>query len=148
MAVLRLRDHACRICRISLEIQPLRFASFAWLLLVVLALPVAAVTIDGNIEPGEWKGARHITDFRQTQPLTGKPAIYPIQAWILATPKGLAVAMRVSQPPGVPRTEQHVEHDFREQVDRVNVDVDFTGSGRTGYNFTVASTDDRRQHDR
>ncbi|HEX5354293.1 MAG TPA: DUF5916 domain-containing protein [Rhodanobacteraceae bacterium] len=118
----------------------MRFAPFAWSLLAAFALPAAAVTIDGHIQPGEWQGARHITDFRQTQPLTGKPAIYPVQAWILATPKGLAVAMRVSQPPGVPRTEQHVQHDFREEVDRVNIDVDFTGSGRTGYNFTVAST--------
>ena len=48
--------------------------------------PALAVTIDGRIAPGEWRDARHVTDFRQTQPLTGKPAEYPVQAWVLATP--------------------------------------------------------------
>ncbi len=109
-------------------------------LLFVIAAPACAVTIDGTIDPAEWKDARHITDFRQTQPLTGKPAQYPVDAWVLATPDGLAVAIRVSQPPGVARTEQRVQRDFRDNVDRVNVNVDFNGDGRTGYNFAVAST--------
>jgi len=108
--------------------------------LALFAVPAFAVTIDGHIDPAEWQGAQHITDFRQTQPLTGKPATYPVEAWVLATPKGLAVAARVTQPPGVTRTRQRVQRDFQDQVDRVNVDVDFNGDGRTGYNFTVAST--------
>jgi hypothetical protein len=108
--------------------------------LALFAAPACAVTIDGHIDPAEWRGAQHITNFRQSQPLTGKPATYPVEAWVLATPKGLAVAARVTQPPGVARTQQHVQRDFQDQVDRVNVDVDFNGDGRTGYNFTVAST--------
>src|SRR5690348_11813026 len=108
--------------------------------LALFAAPACAVTIDGHIDPAEWQGAQHITNFRQSQPLTGKPAQYPVEAWVLATPKGLAVAMRVTQPPGVTRSQQHVQRDFQDQVDRVNVDVDFNGDGRTGYNFTVAST--------
>ena len=36
----------------------------------------------------------------------------------------------------VPRTQQRVQRDFEEQVDRVNVIVDFDGDGRTGYDFT------------
>jgi hypothetical protein len=111
-------------------------------LLVFALLPVSAwaVTIDGHIEPGEWKGARHITDFRQMQPLTGKPGTLPTEAWVLATPDGLAVAFRATQPPGVPRTLQRVQRDFEDQVDRVNVMVDFNGDGRSGYNFTISST--------
>lgn len=105
-----------------------------------LATPASAVTIDGHIGPGEWDGARHVTDFRQTEPLTGNPAEYPVEAWVLATPHGLAVGVRVSQPPGVPRTGQRVQRDFQDNVDRVNVSVDFDGDGRTGYNFVVAST--------
>ena len=108
--------------------------------LAAVSAPAAAVTIDGHITPGEWRDARHVTDFHQTQPLTGKPAEYPLQAWVLATPDGLAVAVRVSQPPGVPRTLQKVQRDFRDNVDRVNLNVDFNGNGRTGYNFVVAST--------
>ena len=108
--------------------------------LALFAAPAGAVTIDGHIDPVEWRGAQHITDFRQTQPLTGKPATYPVEAWVLATPKGLAVAVRVSQPPSVSRSRQHVQRDFQDQVDRVNVMVDFNGDGRTGYDFAIAST--------
>ena len=92
----------------------------ACLLLVALVSPAwAAITIDGQIDAAEWRDSRHITDFRQTEPLTDKPAALPIEGWVLATPQGLAVAMRVSQPPGVPRTGQRVQRDFEDQVDRV-----------------------------
>jgi hypothetical protein len=112
-----------------------------WLaLLGMLAMPALAVDIDGRIEPDEWQGARHITDFRKTQPLNGEPATLATEAWILATPEGLAVAFRNHQPPSVPRTLQRVQRDFDEQVDRVNVMVDFDGDHRIGYNFTVSST--------
>ncbi|HXS73126.1 MAG TPA: DUF5916 domain-containing protein [Rhodanobacteraceae bacterium] len=113
---------------------------FGFACLALFAAPAGAVTIDGHIDPVEWRGAQHITDFRQTQPLTGKPATYPVEAWVLATPKGLAVAVRVSQPPSVSRSRQHVQRDFQDQVDRVNVMVDFNGDGRTGYDFAIAST--------
>ena len=118
----------------------MRLQFVAGLLLALIAMPAFAVTIDGRIDPAEWQGARHITDFRQSVPLTGKPAQFPVEAWILATPKGLAVAMRVTQPPDVPRSRQRVQRDFRDQVDRVNVEIDFNGDHRTGYDFAVAST--------
>jgi hypothetical protein len=115
---------------------------FITITLVALSRPALAVHIDGHIHAAEWKGARHITDFRQTQPLTGKPATLKTEAWILATPKGLAVAFRNVQPPDVPRTSQHLQRDFEDQVDRINLVVDFNGDGRTGYNFTVSPTGD------
>ncbi|NDK39205.1 hypothetical protein DT603_10165 [Pseudoxanthomonas gei] len=105
------------------------------------AMPAVAVDIDGRIDPQEWIGARHVEDFRMTQPLTRAPGSQPTEAWILATPEGLAVGFRNTQPPSVPRTRQRVQRDFEEQVDRVNLMVDFDGDGRTGYNFTVSSTD-------
>jgi hypothetical protein len=108
---------------------------------MAMAVPAAAVEIDGRIDPVEWQGAEHVTDFRKTQPLNGEPATLPTEAWILATPEGLAVAFRNEQPPGVPRTLQRVQRDFDEQVDRVNLMVDFDGDHRTGYDFTLSSTD-------
>jgi hypothetical protein len=108
--------------------------------LAVVTTPVAAVTIDGRIEAEEWREAQHITDFRQTQPLTGAPGSLPTEAWVLATPDGLAVAFRAIQPPEVVRTRQRVQRDFETQVDRVNVMVDFNGDARTSYNFTLSST--------
>jgi hypothetical protein len=65
----------------------------------------ASIHIDGHIRPGEWKGARHITDFRDTQPLTEKPGTLQTEAWVKSTPRGLAVAFRNIQPPDVPRTK-------------------------------------------
>ncbi|HEY8587721.1 MAG TPA: DUF5916 domain-containing protein [Rhodanobacter sp.] len=118
----------------------MRAAQLLLLILAAWSAPVLAVDIDGHIGADEWKDARHITDFRQTQPLTGKPSSMHTEAWIMATPKGLAVAFRCDQPPGVPRTRQRVQRDFEDQVDRVNVMVDFNGDGRTGYDFVVSST--------
>ncbi len=106
-----------------------------------LAVPAMAIEVDGRIDPVEWQGAQRVTDFRQTQPLSGAPASQPTEAWILATPEGLAIGFRSVQPASVPRTRQRVQRDFQAQVDRVNLMVDFDGDGRTGYNFTVSSTD-------
>lgn len=111
--------------------------------LLALALPCAfahAVEIDGHIDPAEWEGAHHVADFRKIQPLNGEPGSLPTEAWVLATPEGLAIAFRNTQPPQVPRTRQKVQRDFDEQVDRVNAFIDFDGDGRTGYAFTVSST--------
>ncbi|MGV8930910.1 MAG: DUF5916 domain-containing protein [Luteimonas sp.] len=108
--------------------------------LTMFAAPAWAIDLDGRIDPFEWQGAQHVTDFRKVQPLSGEPASQPTEAWILATPEGLAVGFRNTQPASVPRTRQRVRRDFQEQVDRVNLMVDFDGDGRTGYNFCVSST--------
>lgn len=111
---------------------------------LLLALPAAfsahAVEIDGRIDPAEWQEARHVTGFRKTQPLSLEPGSLATEAWVMATPEGLAVAFRNTQPQSVTWTRQKVQRDFNAQVDRVNLMVDFDGDGRTGYNFTVAST--------
>ncbi len=118
----------------------MRVARLTLAVLSALSAPAFAVEIDGRIDPAEWQGAQHVTDFRQVQPLNGQPASQPTEAWILATPEGLAIAFKNVQPPSVPRTRQRVRRDFEDQVDRVNLMIDFDGDGRTGYNFTVAST--------
>ena len=110
------------------------------LILATLAGPAWAVDVDGRIDPQEWREARYISDFRKVQPLNGEPASLQTEAWILATPDGLAVAFRNTQPPSMPRTRQRVQRDFEEQVDRVDVMIDFDGDHRTGYNFKVSST--------
>lgn len=112
----------------------------ACLALLSCCAPLQAVEIDGRIDPDEWAGARHVTDFRQTQPLTGQPGSLQTEAWVLATPDGLAVAFRNVQPAHVARSRQKLQRDFDEQVDRVNVFIDFDGDGRTGYAFTVSAS--------
>ncbi|WP_245570637.1 DUF5916 domain-containing protein [Arenimonas composti] len=115
----------------------------AWLaFLLTAAMPAAAVEIDGHLAPGEWDGARHITDFVLVQPMTGAPATWRTEAWVLATPEGLAVAFRNEQPPEVPRTTQRTRRDQGGQLDRINVMVDFDGDGRTGYDLMVTNVGD------
>ena len=102
--------------------------------------PSLGLEIDGRIGTDEWHAAKHITEFRKVQPLNGQPGSLATEAWLLATPEGLAVAVRNTQPPSVPRTLQRVQRDFEDQVDRVNVMVDFDGDGRTGYVFRISCT--------
>jgi hypothetical protein len=118
----------------------MRRVLFGFFVLGMASTSAMAVEVDGRVDAAEWGGARHVTEFRKVQPLTGTPASQPTEAWILATPDGLAIAFRNLQPASVPRTRQRVRRDFEEQVDRVNLMVDFDGDGRTGYNFTVSST--------
>ena len=116
--------------------------SFA--ILGALACPAWAaspIVVDGHIDPAEWAGARHVTDFRLTQPLSRAPSPYPTEAWILATPQGLAVAFHSVQPANIPRTRQVTPRDAGGPYDRVNLYVDFDGDGRVGYNFMVMLSD-------
>ncbi|HEY4560541.1 MAG TPA: DUF5916 domain-containing protein [Lysobacter sp.] len=106
-----------------------------------IASAATAVEVDGRIDPAEWADARHITDFRLTQPLSRAPAPLPTEAWLKATPDGLAIAFRNLQPPGVPRRRERAQRDQGGPMDRVNLYVDFDGDGRAGYNFTVLLSD-------
>ncbi len=119
----------------------MRATRLAIAVLSAVSAPAYAIQVDGRIDPAEWSGAQHVTDFRIVQPLTGAPASQPTEAWILATPEGLAIGFRNVQPASVPRTRQRIRRDESAQVDRVNLMVDFDGDGRTGYNFMVTSTD-------
>lgn len=107
-----------------------------------VSAPACAVEIDGQINPAEWAGARHITDFRMVQPLTREVGRFPTEAWVLATPDGLAIAFRCGQPTGVPLTRQRSSRDNPGPVDRVGLYVDFDGEGRNGYNFSVTLAGD------
>ena len=109
----------------------------AALALAAASLPAAAVTIDGRIDAAEWAQARHVTEFVRVQPIDGAEPALRTEAWLLATPEGLAVAFRAEQPPGVPRTTQRTRRDQGGALDRVNLMVDFDGDGRTGYDFMV-----------
>ena len=42
-----------------------------------IALPAAAIEVDGRINSDEWAGAKHVTDFKLTQPLSRAPGPHP-----------------------------------------------------------------------
>ena len=106
-----------------------------------IALPAAAIEVDGRINADEWAGAKHVTDFKLTQPLSRAPGPHPTEGWILATPEGLAIAVRAMQPASAPRTRQVAQRDAGANADRVSLYVDFDGEGRTGYSFMVLLSD-------
>lgn len=101
----------------------------------------ARIKVDGVIDPVEWQGARHISDFRMIQPFTGDAATQPTEAWIRSTPEGLAVAFRNTKLAGLETPRQRSRRDEDVSIDRVNLMVDFDGDGRGGYNFTVTASD-------
>ena len=101
----------------------------------------AQVKVDGVIDPVEWQGARHVTDFRMVQPFTQAATRHPTEAWILATPEGLAVAFRNSKVAGVETPRQRTRRDQDAPIDRVNLMLDFDGDGRGGYDFTLSASD-------
>jgi len=102
---------------------------------------VAQVKVDGAIDPAEWQGARHVTDFRLVQPFTQAATRHPTEAWILATPEGLAVAFRNTTLAGVETPRQRSARDRDVAIDRVNVMLDVDGDGRSGYDFTLTASD-------
>src|SRR3546814_16400813 len=122
---MRISDWSSDVC--SSDLAPhetefrMRLARLALALLSMVPLHVFAVDIDGRIEPGEWQGAHHVTDFRKVQPLSGAPASLPPEARILATPAGLAVAFRNLPTASVPRPSPRVTPDLEAQVDRGNL---------------------------
>lgn len=109
--------------------------------LAAVSSPVLAqVKVDGVIDPAEWQGARHVTDFRMVQPFTQAATRHPTEAWILATPDGLAVAFRNTKIAGVETPRQRSARDQDVAIDRVNVMLDFDGDGRSGYDFTLTAS--------
>jgi len=99
------------------------------------------IKVDGVVDPAEWQGARHVTDFRMVQPFTQGATRHPTEAWILSTPDGLAVAFRNTKLPGIETPRQRSARDQDVAIDRVNVMLDFDGDGRSGYDFTVTASD-------
>ncbi len=133
--------------RLSLKTSMLCLTMLAAMSLSALAqnaaapVAVGSVTVDGVIDPVEWRGARHITDFRMTQPFTGDAASQATEAWVKASPEGLAVAFRNTKLAGVDTPRQRSRRDQQISIDRVNVMVDFDGDGQAGSSFMVSASD-------
>lgn len=124
-----------------------RYSLLCVALLAALSSPAFAqaadgsIKIDGVIDGAEWRGARHVTDFRMIQPFTRDAASQPTEAWIKATPEGLAIGFRNTKLVGVQTPRQRSRRDQEVSIDRVNLMVDFDGDSHAGYNFTVTASD-------
>ena len=94
--------------------------------------------IDGVPDEPAWREARVFRDFVTTEPLSRAPARLRQEARLLALPEGLAVAFTVSQPADLPRNKPATLRDQVGSSDRVNFMVDFDGTGRGAYEFTLS----------
>ena len=78
-----------------MRLSPPKSSLLCLAIVSALSMPaLAQVKVDGAIDPAEWQGARHVTDFKMVQPFTQVATRHPTEAWVLATPEGLAVAFR------------------------------------------------------
>jgi hypothetical protein len=109
-----------------------------------IALPQlaqASLTIDGIAEP-QWQTATQINDLVLTQPDSGAAPGFQTTVRYLALPEGIAFFFENSQDPNVfPTRAARQPRDNVGGTDRVNVMLDFDGSGEAGYNFTLTRSD-------
>jgi hypothetical protein len=101
------------------------------------AAPAPPVRIDGRPDEPAWADAQVFGDFVVTEPYTLAAPAHPTEARLLATPQGIAIAFRATQPPGVPRLRERTPRDADIPGDRVNVFIDFNGERKVAYNFTI-----------
>jgi hypothetical protein len=111
----------------------------------VAALPnfaSAALVLDGlKLEP-EWRQAVQITDLKVTQPDSGAVPGFNTTVSYLALPDGLALFFDNTQDPvRYPKRAARQPRDSTRGTDRVNVMVDFDGTGEAGYNYTLSRSD-------
>ena len=107
------------------------------LALPLSAAPTPAITVDGRPDEPAWAGAEVFHDFVVTEPYTLASPAHQTEARLLATPEGIAIAFRVTQPAGVARLRERTPRDADMPGDRVNVFIDFDGDRKVAYNFTV-----------
>lgn len=97
----------------------------------------AAITIDGIIDEPEWQQAQVFDQFVLTEPLTGEPAPYSTEARLYTDEDGLYIAFTNYQPEQVKRIQRRFARDAFIRADRNIVNIDFDGTGLSGYDFTV-----------
>jgi hypothetical protein len=108
-------------------------ACLAW-----ASLPAhAAITIDGKLDEAEWQQAQRLDGFKTTEPYTqGEPEL-ATQVRVWSDENGIYFGFICDQPPATERVRTRGQRDQFTPGDRVNLMLDFDGTGQTGYEFTA-----------
>ena len=118
---------------------------YNYLYLLLTALPVtlhAELTMDGQALEPEWVSATTVENLVLTQPDTGQVPEFQTTVRFAALPEGLAFFFENPQNAAVfPKRAARQPRDNAGGTDRVNVMVDFDGTGEAGYNFTLTRAD-------
>jgi hypothetical protein len=104
----------------------------------MLACPAqAAIVLDGRLDEPEWQQAQRLSGFKTTEPYTqGEPEL-ATAALVYSDETGLYFGVACDQPPAVERARTRGQRDQFVTGDRVNLLLDFEGTGSTAYEFTA-----------
>jgi hypothetical protein len=120
--------------KLSLKIFFLIFMSF-----FLPGVVLASIKVDGRLDEPEWANAQSFRDFVLTDPMTLAAPPYATEAKVLAVKEGLVVAFICDQPGSVKHTRTVTSRDAMEfDSDSVTLMVDFDGTGKAGYEFSVS----------
>jgi len=101
----------------------------------------AEITINGIPDETEWASAQSFRDFVVINPLTLETPRLATETKVLSLPEGLAVAFICEQPPEEARTRTQTLLDAaRFDSDSVSLMIDFDGTGKIAYEFSVSIT--------
>ena len=101
----------------------------------------AAITVDGHLDESEWADAQTFNNWVVIDPMTLATPTFATEARVAATKEGLAVAMICEQPSTAKRTRTVTSRDAMEfDSDNVSVLIDFDGTAKTAYEFSVSMT--------
>ena len=102
------------------------------------------ITIDGVLDEPEWNDAVVYTDFVTVEPLTGDVAKYATEVRMITNEEGIFVGFKNYQPATVKRVNRRFARDAQIEADRNVVSIDFDGTAKSGYDFTVGSANSRQ----
>ncbi|MEO1729097.1 MAG: hypothetical protein AAFR95_18995, partial [Bacteroidota bacterium] len=97
------------------------------------------IAIDGRIDEAAWEAASVATDFVQREPDAGQPSSERTEALVLFDDDALYVAFRNYVADPSTYLARVSRRDTYPESDRVSVDIDGRGDGRTGYYFAVTA---------
>lgn len=109
----------------------------AALLALASAPAQAAIVVDGRLDEPEWQEAQRFGSFRTMEPLSLAEPELATTVFVHADADGLYFGFMCDQPPGVARVRTRGQRDQFIAGDRVNLMLDFDGTGQTGYEFTA-----------
>jgi len=102
-------------------------------------LRAAELSIDGRADESAWAAATVVDSLKLTQPETGAQPEFSTRVQWLATAQGMAFFFACEQDPKqFPRRAPRQARDNLGGSDRVNVMLDFDGTGQLGYNMTLS----------
>ena len=115
-----------------------------FIMFLFLAAPsyaTASIKVDGHLDEPEWADAQTFNNLVVIDPMTLAAPAFDTAARVAATEEGLAVAMICGQPSTAKRTRTVTSRDAQEfDSDSVTVMIDFDGTGKTAYEFSVSIT--------